>query len=231
MNWYSFQFSPEFLIVVLTRILVACLLGGIIGFEREHSRNKPAGFRTHILVCMGSCLVMLIAHFTITAYSGQVNIDPTRIAGQVVSGIGFLGAGAIIRHGASVKGITTAASIWVVACVGLACGIGFYTGAVFATLLIWAVLIYLKAVEDRFAKKEMIKILEIEGEKGKQLIVPLSNLLKDCKLNIKSLDIAENPNTGKQKIVLYLESANKTLDLAEISAKIYEIEGILKVSL
>ncbi len=231
MNWYPFQMSPEFLIIVLTRLLVACILGGIIGFEREHSRNKPAGFRTHILVCMGSCLVMLIAHFAITAYSGQVNIDPTRIAGQVVSGIGFLGAGAIIRHGASVKGITTAASIWVVACVGLACGIGFFSGAIFATLLIGAVLIYLKSLEDKFSKKLMTRIVEIEGEAGKQLITPLSNLLKDYTLNIKSLDISANPGTTKQKIIIYLEYENKALDLVEISAKIYEIEGILKVSL
>lgn len=231
MDWFTFQFTPEFLFVVLTRILVSCLLGGIIGFEREHSRNKPAGFRTHILVCMGSCLTMVIVHFLITAYEGQINIDPSRMAGQVVSGIGFLGAGAILRHGASVKGITTAASIWVVAGVGLACGVGFYTGAIIATLLIWAVLMYLKAIEDKLSSKAKIKLLEIEGEKDKQIIIPLSDLLKECKLNIKNLDITDNPNTGKQKLLIYLQPENKALDLAEISAKIYEIEGIHKVSL
>ena len=98
MDWNVFQFNSDVLLTTLVRILLSCVLGGIIGFEREHSRNKPAGFRTHILVCLGSCLVMLIGHFAITVYEGKVNIDPTRIAGQVVSGIGFLGAGAIIRH-------------------------------------------------------------------------------------------------------------------------------------
>lgn len=227
MDWYIFQFNSEFLLTVLTRILLSCVLGGIIGFEREQSRNKPAGFRTHILVCLGSCLVMLIAEFSIIAYSGQVNIDPTRIGGQVVSGIGFLGAGAIIRHGVSVKGITTAASIWIVACVGLACGIGFYTGAILVTLLIWTILMYLK----KMAKKTRFKMIEVEGEKDKQVIYPLSSLLKEFNIAIKSLDIYDIPKTNRQRILFQLETNNKDLDLAIISAKINEIEGILKVSL
>ena len=231
MDWYIFQFNSEFLLTVLTRILLSCVLGGIIGFEREQSRNKPAGFRTHILVCLGSCLVMLIAEYSIIAYSGQVNIDPTRIGGQVVSGIGFLGAGAIIRHGVSVKGITTAASIWIVAWVGLACGIGFYTGAILVTLLIWTILMYLKNLEIKMAKKTRFKMIEVEGEKDKQVIYPLSSLLKEFNIAIKSLDIYDIPKTNRQRILFQLETNNKDLDLAIISAKINEIEGILKVSL
>ncbi len=231
MDWYLFQFNSEFLFTILARILLSCVLGGIIGFEREQSNNKPAGFRTHILVCLGSCLVMLIADFSIIVYSGQVNIDPTRIGGQVVSGIGFLGAGAIIRHGVSVKGITTAASIWVVACVGLACGIGFYTGAILVTLLIWTILMYLKSLEIKLAKKSNLKILEVEGEKDKQVMYPLSSLLRECNIIIKSLDIYDVPKSNRQRILFQLESENNRLDLAIISAKINEIEGILKVSL
>lgn len=231
MEWFLFQLNPQFLIVIFTRILMSCLLGGIIGFEREYSRNRPAGFRTHILVCMGSCLTMVIVHFLITAYEGQINIDPTRMAGQVVSGIGFLGAGAILRHGASVKGITTAASIWIVAGVGLACGVGFYTGAILATILIWAVLMYLKGVENRFTRKKKPRLLEVEGDAEKQLIIPLNDLLKEFKIAVKSMEVTENASTGKQRILFYLESENKALDLAEISAKIYEVDGILKVSL
>lgn len=231
MEWFLFQLNPQFLIVIFTRILMSCLLGGIIGFEREYSRNWPAGFRTHILVCMGSCLTMVIVHFLITAYEGQINIDPTRMAGQVVSGIGFLGAGAILRHGASVKGITTAASIWIVAGVGLACGVGFYTGAILATILIWAVLMYLKGVENKFTRKKKPRLLEVEGDAEKQLIIPLNDLLKEFKIAVKSMEVTENASTGKQRILFYLESENKALDLAEISAKIYEVDGILKVSL
>lgn len=231
MNWFLFQFNSDYLITVLASILLSCVLGGIIGFEREQSRNKAAGFRTHILVCLGSCLVMLIAEFSLIAYSDQVNIDPTRIGGQVVSGIGFLGAGAIIRHGVSVKGLTTAASIWIVACVGLACGIGFYTGAILVTLFIWTILMYLKNLEIRLAKRMEHKLIEIEGEKDKQVMYPLSSLLKEFNIAIKSLDIYDIPKTNRQRILFQLEIKNKNLDLAIISAKINEIEGILKVSL
>ncbi|HHW23798.1 MAG TPA: MgtC/SapB family protein [Clostridiaceae bacterium] len=231
MAWFGFQMNPQFLLDIFTRIFAACLLGGVIGFEREYSRNRPAGFRTHILVCMGSCLTMVIVHFLITAYEGKIDIDPTRMAGQVVSGIGFLGAGAILRHGASVKGITTAASIWVVAGVGLACGVGFYTGAVLATVLVWAVLMYLKGLENKLTRKKKPRILEVEGEAGKQLIIPLNDLLKDLRISVRSMEVTENPETGRQKIFFNLEFENKALDLAEISAKIYEIDGILKVSL
>lgn len=233
MDWSLFQFEPGFILVVLVRLLAACILGGIIGFEREYSRNQPAGFRTHILVCLGSCLTMVIVHFLVTAYAGKIHIDPTRMAGQVVSGIGFLGAGAILRHGTSVKGITTAASIWAVAGVGLACGVGFYTGAALATVLIWAVLMYLKGIENKFMmkKKTKIKMVEVEGEAGKQLIEPLNNLLKEYGLAIKSMEVNENTGSGRQRILFYIESGNNELDLIDISAKIYELDGILKVSL
>ncbi len=231
MDWFLFQFDSDFLLSVLVRILLSCVLGGIIGFEREQSRNKPAGFRTHILVCLGSCLVMLIAEFLIIAYTGKMNIDPTRIGGQVVSGIGFLGAGAIIRHGVSVKGITTAASIWVVACVGLACGIGFYTGAILVTLLIWTILMYLKNLEIKLAKGNNLKLIEVEGEKDKQVIYPLSSLLKELNIAIKSFEIYDIPKSNRQRILFQFEIDDKGLDLAIISAKINEIEGILKVSL
>jgi putative Mg2+ transporter-C (MgtC) family protein len=174
---------------------------------------------------------MLIADFSIIAYSNQVNIDPTRIGGQVVSGIGFLGAGAIIRHGVSVKGITTAASIWVVACVGLACGIGFYTGAILVTLLIWTILMYLKSLENKIANRVKAKVLEVEGEIDKQVMIPLSNLLKELNFVVRSLDTYDIPKSTRQKIVFQLETENKDLDLAKISAKINEIEGVLKVSL
>lgn len=233
MDWFLFQIEPGFLLVVSVRLLAACILGGVIGFEREYSRNQPAGFRTHILVCLGSCLTMVIVHFLITAYTGKINIDPTRMAGQVVSGIGFLGAGAILRHGTSVKGITTAASIWAVAGVGLACGVGFYSGAVLSTILIWAVLMYLKGIESKFSGKKKLKVktLEVEGEAGIQIIEPLNNLLKGYGIAIKSMEVNQNPSTGRQRILLYLECNNKELDLINVSAKIYELDGILKVSL
>ena len=105
---------------VVLRILLAICFGALIGMEREHA-HRPAGLRTHILVCVGACLVMLTSEFTYNEYHQfSPNMDINRLGAQVISGIGFLGAGTIIRNGSSVKGLTTAASVWAVACIGLA---------------------------------------------------------------------------------------------------------------
>lgn len=231
MEWFTFQFDPAFMGVSLVRLVAACILGGIIGFEREYSQHKTAGFRTHILVSLGSCLVMLISQFALSAYGDTISIDPTRIGAQVVSGIGFLGAGAIIRHGVSVKGITTAASIWAVACVGLACGMGFFAGAGLATLLIWLVLIYLKIIENKITSNEKIRLVEIEAESDTQAVLNLASLFKGLGLKIKSMEVTTLPSVQKNRIQCQLEGPSKALDLAGLTAKMLEIEGVVKVSL
>ncbi len=120
----------------LARLAVAAGLGGAIGFERE-LREREAGLRTHILVCVGSALFTIVSAYGFEGFlnSGEqvVRADPTRIAAQIVTGIGFLGAGAIIRQGISVRGLTTAATLWVSAAIGIAAGAGYYSGAVLAT--------------------------------------------------------------------------------------------------
>ena len=113
---------------IVLRLVLAVVLSGIIGFERE-LHGRPAGLRTHILVCVGAALVMLIS---IDGFGGSG--DPARLAAQVVSGIGFLGAGAILRDGGDIKGITTAATLWIVGMIGLACGNGYYIGAIVAKI-------------------------------------------------------------------------------------------------
>ncbi|MGL4335311.1 MAG: MgtC/SapB family protein [Turicibacter sp.] len=111
------------------RTLLSMIIGGIIGWERE-STHRPAGLRTHMLVAVGACVIMQLGDFIATQYQGISNIDPARLGAQVISGIGFLGAGTIMREGLTVKGLTTAASLWVVACLGLAAGSGAYEIAV-----------------------------------------------------------------------------------------------------
>ncbi|MDQ3962706.1 MAG: MgtC/SapB family protein, partial [Actinomycetota bacterium] len=110
---------------LVLRLVVAALLGGAIGFEREMS-EQPAGLRTNLLVSLGACLFTVVGAYGLEGFSGQasINFDPTRIAAQVVTGIGFLGAGAILREGMNVRGLTTAAALWVTAAVGLAVGLG-----------------------------------------------------------------------------------------------------------
>ena len=116
------------------RLVLSCVLGGIIGYERQ-SRRKSAGLRTNVLVCLGACLIMVLSQAMYQQVEGLTNADPARLAAQVVSGIGFLGAGAIMKEGLTVTGLTTAACLWVVAGVGLAVGGGFYSGALITTAL------------------------------------------------------------------------------------------------
>ena len=133
-------------LIEVMRLIAAALLGGVIGLERQQ-RHKSAGLRTHILVSLGSCLVMLIPYKLYAGVQGLTNADPARLAAQVVSGIGFLGVGTIMKEGLTIKGLTTAASLWVVAGVGLAVGAGYYVGAVTTTVLSVLALTYLPRFE------------------------------------------------------------------------------------
>ena len=137
----------------LLRLALAAALGGLIGVERE-LREREAGLRTHLLVALGSALFTIVSAYGFHAFltSGQsvVRADPTRIAAQIVTGIGFLGAGAIIRQGLSVRGLTTAATLWVVAAIGLAAGAGYYSAAVITTALVLVSLWPLRIIAFRF---------------------------------------------------------------------------------
>ena len=124
-------------LTLISRLTLACILGGAIGLQRE-GLNRPAGFRTHVLVALGAALIMLLSMYGFQEF-GQL-YDPGRLAAQVVSGIGFLGAGTIMREGVSIRGLTTAASLWVVAGIGLASGAGFYLSAVVTTVLVYLTL-------------------------------------------------------------------------------------------
>ena len=130
------------------RLVFAFILGAIIGFERE-KKSRVAGLRTQILVCVGSALIMLVSLYLYDIYQGSVAVDPGRIAAGVVTGIGFLGAGTIIRSPEGIRGLTTAASVWVSAAIGLAVGCGFLSAAVIATLIAYVCLSPLKRVEDK----------------------------------------------------------------------------------
>jgi putative Mg2+ transporter-C (MgtC) family protein len=142
-----------FEVELVLRLLGAAILGAVVGIERE-VRDQPAGFRTHILVAVGSCLFTLISAYGFAGFldEEQVTFDPTRIAAQIVTGIGFLGAGAILRSGMSVRGLTTAASLWVVAAVGLAVGAGAYVLASTATAVTLLALFVLRPLRSRLVR-------------------------------------------------------------------------------
>jgi len=154
---------PEFLTMSI-RLLLALVLSGIIGFEREINKHS-AGFRTHILVGVSSCLMMLLSLYGFEEYTnnfaGEVRFDPARIPSYVISGIGFLGAGTIIVTGVTVKGLTTAASIWAVAGLGLVVGIGMIDIAILTTIIIFFSLFFLNNIERIISKRGRRRKLEI----------------------------------------------------------------------
>ena len=156
---FTFNYGEifQYELVFMFRILLAMLLGGIIGAERER-KNRSAGFRTHILVTVGSCMFMIVSismpMMISTMPNGIVNnADPGRIAAQVVSGIGFLGAGAIMQDKGKVRGLTTAASMWVVAAIGLAVGAGMYFSAVVTTFFLLLILSVFAKFEEKTMRK------------------------------------------------------------------------------
>lgn len=131
---------------IILRLTLSVLLSGLIGLERQLHR-RTAGLRTHILVSLGSCLIMLTSLYVFDIYKDLVALDPGRIAAGVITGIGFLGAGAIMREKTEIRGLTTAASLWVVAGIGLAVGVGFYSAGVFTAILTLVTLFFLRRLE------------------------------------------------------------------------------------
>lgn len=138
---------------MIGRLLLALFLSGLIGFERQ-VHHRDAGLRTHILVSLASCLIMLTSMYVFDIYKDKVDLDPARIAAGVITGIGFLGAGTIIREPEKVRGLTTAASLWMAAAIGLAVGVGFNRLAIYTTVLSLIVLHIFKFAESIPLKKE-----------------------------------------------------------------------------
>ena len=137
--------------VIFFRLLISAAISGVIGVERER-HGRAAGFRTHILVGVGSCLIMLTGMYCADLYGLHV-VDPTRMAAQIISGIGFLGAGTIIRFSGSIRGLTTAASLWAVGGIGIAVGVGFYAGALLTGLIVIVALFALSPIERAIRTK------------------------------------------------------------------------------
>ena len=137
---------------IYLRVLAAVLLGFVIGLEREYS-NKYAGLRTHILVCLGACVFTVISIYGFPALSEIATRDSSRVAAQIVTGIGFIGGGTVLRHGATVMGLTTAATLWIAAAIGMACGAAMYELAIASSLLSVIVLVSVRMFEKNVLKK------------------------------------------------------------------------------
>ncbi|MGZ9587320.1 MgtC/SapB family protein [Paenibacillus marinisediminis] len=175
--------------VTLTlRLLLAMLLGGLVGLEREQA-NHPAGLRTHILVCLGSALIMLLSIYGFSQFvsEGNVRVDPARLATAVITGIGFLGAGTIIFTGKSIAGLTTAASLWVVAAIGLAVGAGFYYAAIITTILVLVNLFVFSKLEKRYFNGKKLKMLTLETDDSSNVIQNINTCMQLNGIAVKKM--------------------------------------------
>lgn len=189
---------------IIFKLTLACILGGLIGLERE-SLNRPAGFRTYTLVCVGSALAMVVSIDMYFQFYQTVNADPGRIAAQVVSGIGFLGAGTIMKEGATVRGLTTAAGLWVVACIGLAVGAGMYIPAIVTTVLILFVLIYFFKFEQKFTGMRLYKgiVMVVDDQPGQVGVI--GSILGEMGVLIKNIDLNRLDAEDQLEIELLLQ--------------------------
>jgi putative Mg2+ transporter-C (MgtC) family protein len=214
-------------LIGVMRLVLAAILGGAIGLERQHS-HKSAGLRTHILVSLGSCLIMILSYKIYSEVQGLTNADPARLAAQVVSGIGFLGAGTIMKEGLSVKGLTTAASLWVVAGVGLAVGAGYYIGAFATTLLSVLALTGLPKFERLYGySPSQISLIVHSIDKPGQ-IGRVGSFLGTKNVPICDIKIDEvNKNEIYLSVILDVKDQRV---LPEIISGLKEIEGVIEVN-
>lgn len=203
------------------RLLLAGVLGGVIGWQRE-SADKPAGFRTHIIVCVGSALFTLISA---VGFFGS-GADPARVASNIVVGIGFLGAGTIWRTGASVQGLTTAASLWTVAAIGTAAGIGYYFGSVATTVIVMSVLTLLKVFEIRIPRRGVGHVVMVMADRPGQL-GRIGTVLGAFGVNIEHVDLSARMDN---KVVLALAARiPPRVSRDDILVALGDVEGVEEV--
>ena len=205
---------------ILLRLTVAAALGGAIGLERE-LRERQAGLRTHLVVCVGSALFTLVSAYAFTS----PRVDPTRIAAQIVSGIGFLGAGAIIRQGLSVRGLTTAATLWLVAAIGMASGAGYYDAAIIATLgallTLGPLRIVAFRVTSRFRSQTERLLVEVPAGGSPAPVIEAVERYG----RVVSLDVAQEGDRREIAIDVALHNQGSP----QLVAAVAEIDGVIEV--
>jgi putative Mg2+ transporter-C (MgtC) family protein len=214
----------------LLRLALAAVFGGAVGLEREF-REREAGFRTHMLVSVGSALFTIASAYGfrdfLTHGGSLVRTDPTRIAAQIVTGIGFLGAGAIIRQGLSIRGLTTAATLWVVAAIGLTTGAGYYSAAAITTLLVlfslWPLRIVAHRAVLRFRPETDRLIAQLPAGESP---VPLIGALEELGARLRTLEIGHEAD---RRTVLLDVTLPPRSDAPAIVAELSELENVLEI--
>ena len=212
---------------LILRVLVAGALGGLVGLDRELS-DKAAGLRTHILVSLGAALFTLTGAFGIVGGDSTVAVDPTRVAAQVVTGIGFLGAGAIIRQGMTVRGLTTASGLWVTAAIGTAIALGFWEGAIATTVVAVVALFGLKRVERKLLRRLKPGRVEFVIDAGGEFqLHEVTEMLHERKCRIDSVAM-ETTDEDTRNVTLSLRLPPRT-GAQEVADAVRAMAGVSNV--
>lgn len=219
--------------LVLYKLLLAAFLGAVIGLERE-IHGRPAGFRTHLLVSLGSCLFVITSIHFYTVFgnfsgTAPVGVDPGRVAAQVVTGIGFLGAGAIIRERFSVRGLTTAACLWIAAAIGLACGVGLFGISMVVTVISLASLLMLKRIEAML-KRDTYVYIRVWCEDRPEQMQLIETQLETCKLHLLHSTIEKNMETSELHLVYQVKYNSKDLTRHPVDA-VSSVPGMKRVAM
>ena len=211
---------------IFIRLLTAAILGGLIGLERE-LHDQPAGLRTHIILVLGATIAMCISiNLAIQFHGEATNGDPERLAAQVISGIGFLGAGAIFRYGANVKGLTTAASLWTTAIIGLAVGAGYLLLGLAATACVLFTLVALDSMEKNFLRNRSTCIISIKGTDRPGFVEEVKKALASFGVAIKSVNLSKDLKNN----VLQIEGVAKLSQKQDLDALVGTLSAIADAS-
>ncbi len=218
---------------IALRLGLAVLCGGLVGMERE-AHNRPAGFRTHILVCVGSALLMMVSRYGFgDVLEPGFEVDPSRIAAGVITGIGFLGAGTILQQRGSIRGLTTAASIWVVSGIGLAAGIGFYMGAGLATFIVLISLVLLGRVDWVIIGQRRSRQLQIRAVDQPGLLGRVASILGDLGINIRKVELGPEEYDHAQQAEIVSINFTLAAPLKLVEARLFDrlsrVAGVLEI--
>ena len=212
------NFFNSFGFQAILKLVLGFMLAGIIGLERS-SWSKPAGFRTHALVGISAVLIMLCGEYMSRAY----DIDPSRIPAQLLSGIGFIGAGTILRDGFNVKGLTTAAGLLAVTCIGLSIGAGFYLGGIVTTLIVYVILSYSYKISDKLDHFDLLNLQIKISKNSDEALKKLEKILSNSNIEIKQMKKIEDSDNNEDLTILNIianynkKGFNKNLLLKNIS--------------
>jgi putative Mg2+ transporter-C (MgtC) family protein len=212
------------------KLLLSLIAGGLVGLNRERHK-QPAGFRTHIIICVGATLLMMLSIYIPQTYFDFKNGDPGRIAAQVVSGIGFLGAGAIIRLGTNVRGITTAASIWLISAIGLTIGAGLYTISFVTVVIALFTLIVLERIEHWFFPQTMLKTLSIIFNDNNYPGEAIKVIFKKAKISISDYSIDIHNNNDKLTKVSIIVKIPETTNLSGVINDINRLANVISLKI